>query len=73
MALINPVYGITQEEHFWSKEFIKTMALKAEFIHFRADSCILYRLNELGTEVFMVYINGTLEIVYQPELMDTIL
>ena len=31
LALIKCIYGLVQTSHIWFKEYIKTMAIKAEF------------------------------------------
>ena len=48
------------------------MTLKAVFKQCNNDPCLLYRLNELGTVIFIVYIDDTLEIRDKLASMDMI-
>ena len=54
------ICGIIQESHLWFKEYIKTMTLRAGFKQCRNNPFILYRLNELGTLIVIIYIYGML-------------
>ena len=48
------------------------MTLKAGFNQYKTYPCILYRIYELGTVIFIIYVDDTLKIGDKPELMDTI-
>ena len=48
------------------------MTLKADFKKSKTDPCLLYRIHELGTVIFIVYIDGNLPIIYKAVLMGTI-
>ena len=72
MTLIKYIYGLVQAERFWFKEYIKIMTLKAWFKQCKTCPCILYRVNELGTAIVIVYVDDTAIIGYKPEFMDTI-
>ena len=72
MTLIKYIYGLLQAAHFWFKEYIKTMTPKSGFKQFKTDPCILYRVNELGTAILTVYVNGKLAIRDKSELIDII-
>ena len=48
------------------------MTQKAGFKHCRTDTCILYRVNKLGTAIVILYVDATYEIGYKPALMDKI-
>ena len=72
MTLIKSIYGLIQAARLWFKEYIKTMALKAGFKKCNTGPCLLYRVNELGTIIFIIYVDGTLEIGYKLALMNTI-
>ena len=48
------------------------MTPKAVFKQYKMDPCLLYRVNELGTEIFIVYVYDTMEIEENTALMDTI-
>ena len=66
LPLIKSIYGLVRAERFWFKECIKAMTPKAGFKQCKTDSCLLYRLNKLGTSIVIVYINITLEISNTP-------
>ena len=72
MIPVKSIYGIVQAERFWFKEYINAMTQKAVFKQCNTDPCILYRVNELRTAIFIVYIDDTLEIGVRPALIDTI-
>ena len=59
LPLIKYIYGLVQAERCWFEEYIKTMTPKAGFKQFKTGPCLLYRVNELRTEIFIVYANGT--------------
>ena len=42
------------------------------FKQIKTDPCLLYRENNLGPEIFIVYVDYMLAIRYKPALMDTI-
>ena len=69
---IKSIYGIVQAERCWFKEYIKKMTQKAVFKQCNTDPCILYIVNELGTAIFIIYVDDTLEIGVKPVLIDTI-
>ena len=48
------------------------MTLKEGSKQQKTEPCILYRVNELRTAIFIVYVDDTLGIGDKPELMDTI-
>ena len=62
LTLIKYIYVIVQAARFWFKEYIKTMTLKAGFKQCNTDTCLLYRVNEFGAELFVVYVDDTLAI-----------
>ena len=66
------IYGIVQEAHLWFKECIKTMTLKVIFNQYKTDPCFLYRVNELGTAILIIYVDETLTIRDKPALMNKI-
>ena len=72
LTLINPIYSLVQALTCWFKEYTNTMTVKAGFKQFNTYLCLLYRVNELGTAIIMVYVYDTLEIKDKPELIDTI-
>ena len=72
LKLIKFIYGIVQSARCWFKEYIKTMTLKLGFKQCKTDPCILYRVNELGAIIVIVYVNYTLEIRDKPAFMNTI-
>ena len=69
---IKYIYGLVQAEHFWFKEYIKTMTLKAWVKKFKTDPCLLYRVNEIGPVIIIVYVDDTLETGDKPAFMNTI-
>ena len=60
MTLIRSIYSLIQAVHCWFKEYTKTMNLKVGFKQWNTYTCILYRVNEIGTIIFIVYIDDTL-------------
>ena len=62
LVLIKSIYGLAQAAHCWFKEYINTMTLNTGFKQLNTDTCILYRVNELGTVIVFVYVDGTLAI-----------
>ena len=72
LTLIKSIYCLVQVESFWFKEYTNKMTLKAGFKQCKTDPCLLYRVNELGTGLVIIYIFDTLAIGYKPSLMDTI-
>ena len=72
MTLIKYIYGLLQEAHLWFKEYIKTVKLKSGLKQRNNDPCILYRVNEIWTEIIIVYVDDTLVIVDKQALIDTI-
>ena len=60
LTLIEFIYCLLQAAHWCLKEYIKTMTLKAGFKKCKTDPCILYRVNELGAEIAIVYVDDTL-------------
>ena len=51
---IKCIYGLVQAVCNWFKEYIKTMTLKSGLNQCKTDTCILYGVNELGTDIFSV-------------------
>ena len=45
------------------------MTQKAGFKHCRTDTCILYRVNKLGTAIVILYVDEKLEIGDKPAPM----
>ena len=72
LTLIKSIYSLVQASNFRIKEYINTMTLKAGIKQWNTDTCILYGLYDIGTEIVIVYVNKTLEIWDKPEFMDTI-
>ena len=72
LMLIKYIYGLVQASNLCFKGYINTMILNVGFKQCRIYPCLLYRLNELGTVIFIVYVNYTLEIGNKPAFMDTI-
>ena len=48
------------------------MNIKAGFRQCKTGTCLLYRVNELGTEIVIVYVYGTLKIRDKTTLIDII-
>ena len=61
-----------QAARCWFKEYIKIVTLKVGFKQCKNYPSILYRVNETGTAIVIVYVYDTLEIRDKPALMDTI-
>ena len=72
LTLIKSIYGLVQAACRWFKEYTQTITLKVRFKQCNTDPCLLYRVNELGTETCIVYIDDTLVIGYKPVFMDKI-
>ena len=72
MTIIKSTYGLLQSAHCCFNEYIKTITLKVGLNICKNDPCILYILNELGTEIVIVYVYDILEIGYKPAFMDMI-
>ena len=70
LTLIKSTHGLVQAARFLLKEYINTMTLKAGFKQWKTNTCLLYRANELGTEIFILYVYGTLAIRDKLALMD---
>ena len=66
------IYSLVQASNFWFMEYIKTMNLKAGFKQCKNDPCLLYRVNEAGTVISILYVEDMLVIRDKPELMDMI-
>ena len=71
-TLIYSIYGIIQAVRCWFGEYITTMTLKVGFKQCNTYPCVLYRLNSLGTEIGILYVDDTLEIRDKLVLMDMI-
>ena len=72
LTLIKYIYGLLQSARCCVKEYIKTITPKVIFKKFKSNTCLLYMVNELGTEIFIVYVDDMLEIGDKTELMDKI-
>ena len=72
LTLIKSVYDLIQVARCWFKEYTNKTTLKAEFKQCKTYPSLLYRVNEIGTSIVILYIYKTLEIGYKPELVDTI-
>ena len=59
-TLIKYIHGLLQATRCWFKEYIKIMNLKAGFKKWNTDPSILYRVNELGTLIVIIYVDDTL-------------
>ena len=60
LTLIKSILFLVQVDCFWFKEYTKTMTIKAVFKKSITDPSILYILNELGTLIFIIYVDDTL-------------
>ena len=69
LALSKYIYIPVQANCCWFKEYIKTMDLEVWFKPFKSDPIILYRVNKIGTEIFILYIYYKLVIRDKPVLM----
>ena len=72
LTLIKYIYSIVQAECRWFKEYIKTMNQKAGLEKCKTDPCLLYRVNELGTAIVIVYVDDILAKGEKSALKDTI-
>ena len=54
LTLVKSIHGLVQAARFRFKEYIKKMTPKAGFKKCKDDTCLLYRVNELGTEIVIV-------------------
>ena len=63
LTLIKYIHGLWQAASFWFKEYIKPTTLKAGLKQWNTDPCILYRVNEHGDLIFIVYVYDTLEFI----------
>ena len=54
------IFGLVHDVCHWFKERINTITLKAGFNKFKTDPCRLNILNELGTDIFNVYVDEIL-------------
>ena len=48
------------------------MTLKAIIKKCKLDPCLLYRLNELGATISVIYVDDTLELEYELALVDSL-
>ena len=72
LALLKSIYVLLQAERRWFKSYTNNMPLKEIFKKRKTDYCILYCVNEPGTLIFIIYVDDMLEMVENPEFMDTI-
>ena len=72
LTLIKHIYVILQATCCQFKKYINTMNIKAGFRQCKTGTCLLYRVNELGTEIVIVYVYGTLKIRDKTTLIDII-
>ena len=69
--LLKYIYGLIHAERLQFKEYIKTMTLKAGYKKCKTEPCLLYRINELGNVIFILYKDDTLKIGDKPASVDT--
>ena len=69
---IKCIYGFVQEARCWFKEYINNTNLKRGFKQCKTDPYIWYRVNNLGTDIAIVYVHYMLETGDKLELMETI-
>ena len=62
LKLIKSIYSLVQASRCWFKEYTNTVTPKSMLKKFKTDTCLLYRLDELGTDIFIIYANDTLAI-----------
>ena len=72
LTLIKSIQGILQAEFFWFKEHINKMTLKAVSKQWITNPSILYRVNEIGTLIFIIYVDDNLKFRDKPELVNII-
>ena len=72
LTLIKYICGLIKSARCWFKEYIKTMTLNVGFKQCNTYPSLLYRVNELGNLIFIVYIDDTLTIGDKPSLVDMI-
>ena len=72
LTLLKYIHSLVKSERWWFKEYIKTMTLKIGFKQCKTDPCLLYKVNELRTEIVIVYVDDTLTIRDKTALMDMV-
>ena len=56
LTLTNFIYGFVQKKLCWFKEYINTVTLKSGLNKCKTYNFIIYRVNELRTSIFIVYL-----------------
>ena len=72
MALIKCIYSLVKAEDCWFKEYTNTMNLNAGLNRYNTDGYVLYRVNDIGTDIVIAYKYGTLVIGDKSALVDTV-
>ena len=72
LGLIKCIYSLVQAARHWFKEYINTTTLKTLIKKCKLDPCLLYRLNELGTTISVIYVDDTLELEEELSLVHTL-